>query len=91
MFDTMTVTKIVGGFGGTLLVFLLGSWAAEAIYSVGSEHGEEEQAYSIEVPEGADGGGGMPSRTPSRAAVMRKSTVLPVASATPGGGLWEKT
>jgi len=58
MFDTMTVTKIVGGFGGTLLVFLLGSWAAEAIYSVGGEHGEEqEQAYSIEVPEGADGGG----------------------------------
>ncbi len=52
MFDTMTLTKIVGGFCGALLVFLLGAWAAETIYHVGG-HGEEgEQAYSIEVPEG---------------------------------------
>jgi cytochrome c len=51
MFDTMTMTKVLGGFCGTLLVFLLGSWAAETIYHVGGGHGEQAQAYSIEVAE----------------------------------------
>ena len=50
MFDTMTLTKIVGGFCGSLLVFLLGAWAAEEIYHVGGGHGgEHEQAYTIPV------------------------------------------
>jgi len=52
MFDTMTMTKAVGAVCGSLLVFLLGSWAAETIY-VGSEDEEHEQAYVIEV-EGGD-------------------------------------
>ena len=58
MFDTMTMTKVVGGFCGTFLVFLLGGWAAEAIYhgGGGGHEGEETQAYMIEVPEsGAEG------------------------------------
>lgn len=56
MFDTMTLTKIVGGFCGSLLVFLLGSWAAEAIYHVGGGHGDEhEQAYTIPVEDGGEG------------------------------------
>ena len=55
MFDTMTLTKIVGSFCGALLIFLLGSWAAEEIYHVGGGHGgghdgeEITQAYSIPV------------------------------------------
>ncbi|MCR8725961.1 c-type cytochrome [Frigidibacter sp. ROC022] len=52
MFDTMTLTKIVGGFCGMLLVFLLGNWAAEGLYHVGaSGHGDGEhaQAYTIAV------------------------------------------
>jgi cytochrome c len=55
MFDTMTMTKILGAFCGTFLVFLLGGWAAEIIYHVGgSGHGDHaEQAYTIEV-EGDD-------------------------------------
>jgi cytochrome c len=65
MFDTMTLTKIVGGFCGTFLVFLLGNWVGETIYHVGGGHGGEiEQAYSIEVPEGEGGeeeGGGEPA------------------------------
>ena len=52
MFDTMTLTKIVGGFCGTFLVFLLGGWVAESIYH-GGGHGEGEQAYVIEVPDSA--------------------------------------
>lgn len=51
MFDTMTMTKVVGAFCGSLLVFLLGGWVAEIIYHPGG-HGEHEQAYVIEVEEG---------------------------------------
>lgn len=51
MLDTMTMTKIIGGFCGTLLVFLFGNWAAETLYHVGdSGHGgEHSQAYVIET------------------------------------------
>ncbi len=55
MFDTMTMTKILGATCGSLLVFLLGSWAAELIYHGGGGHGdgEHQQAYVIEVEEEA--------------------------------------
>ncbi len=55
MFDTMTMTKTVGALCGTLLIFLLGNWAAQSLY-FGSGHGEEKEAakaYPIEVEEGA--------------------------------------
>lgn len=48
MLDTMTMTKVVGGFCGALLVFLLGGWVAEAMFFTGGGHGAEEQAYMIE-------------------------------------------
>lgn len=48
--DTMTLTKILGGLCGTLLVFLLGKWAAETLYHTGGGHGDgHEQAYVIPV------------------------------------------
>jgi len=52
--DTMTFTKIIGGFCGALLVFLLGNWAAESLYHVGpSGHGEEHVAgYEIALEDG---------------------------------------
>lgn len=53
MFDTMTLTKIVGSLCGAFLILLCGKWAAEGLYHVG---GHGEQAYAIEV-EDADGGG----------------------------------
>ena len=49
MFDTMTLTKLVGGVCGALLIFLFGNWAAESIYGFG-EGGHEEgaaQAYTV--------------------------------------------
>lgn len=59
MFDTMTLTKIVGAGCGALLVFLLGGWAAETLYhtpEVHAEEGEEvHQAYVIPVEEGGSG------------------------------------
>ncbi|MGB7318533.1 MAG: cytochrome c family protein [Planktotalea sp.] len=59
MFDTMTFTKVLGASCGALLIFLLGSWAAESLYHTapvahGDDHGEGHgQAYVIEV-EGDD-------------------------------------
>ena len=54
MFDTMTMTKVLGALCGSLLVFLLGSWAADLIYHGGEgSHGEgHQQAYVIEVEGG---------------------------------------
>lgn len=50
MFDTMTGVKIVGGFCGALLVFLLGGWAGELIYHSAESHdGEHHQAYTIDT------------------------------------------
>ena len=51
--DTMTITKAGGAVCASLLVFLLGLWAAESIYHVGGYHGEDHaMGYAIEVPEG---------------------------------------
>ncbi len=54
MFDTMTLTKLVGGICGALLIFLFGNWAAESIYGFGEASHEEgaELAYSIAGAEG---------------------------------------
>lgn len=52
MFDTMTMTKIVGGLCGALLFLLLGNWVGDALYSTGSGHGDgQEAAYVIETDE----------------------------------------
>ncbi|WP_296423167.1 c-type cytochrome [Yoonia sp.] len=79
MFDTMTMTKVVGGLCGTLLVYLLGGWVAETIYHGGGGH-SEAQAYVIEV---ADGGG--------EAEVVEEvdfAVVMASASAADGEGVW---
>ena len=83
MFDTMTMTKIVGALCGSLLIFLLGAWAAEIIYhSGGGGHGDDHaQAYVIEPAE--DGG--------AAAAEVEEvdfAEVLAAASAADGEGLW---
>jgi cytochrome c len=52
MFDTMTITKAGGALCGSLLVFLLGGWAAEVLYHTGGGHGDEvAQAYVIDTGE----------------------------------------
>jgi cytochrome c len=52
MFDTMTMTKILGAVCGSLLILLLGKWAAESLYHTAPvAHGDEEvvQAYVIDT------------------------------------------
>ena len=52
MFDTMTLTKAVGGFCGAFLVFLLGGFAAEFIYHEPKHKGDDHhQAYTIDTGE----------------------------------------
>lgn len=54
MLDTMTATKAMAALCGSLLVFLLGAWAAEEIYHMGGHGDHHDQAYSIEVESGDD-------------------------------------
>jgi len=55
MFDTMTMTKIVGGVGSTLLIFLLGSWAADTLYATGGgDHGETAMAEDGQTDDAAE-------------------------------------
>lgn len=50
MFDTMTFTKLLGGFCGAFLVFLLGGFFAEFIYHEPKHHGDDHhQAYTIDT------------------------------------------
>ena len=86
MIDTMTGVKIVGGFCGAFLVFLLGGWAAETIYHVGAEsHGDEEhaQAYSIETGAEEEGAGEAVEEVPFE-------EVFASADAAAGEGLWRQ-
>ena len=55
MFDTMTLTKTVGALCGALLVFMLGSWASDGIYSMhtGAGHDGEEMAQAYTIDTGA--------------------------------------
>ncbi len=56
MFDTMTITKTIGALCGALLIFLIGNWAAGALYTAGDGgHGDEaHNAYIIETDEGGE-------------------------------------
>ncbi len=57
MFDTMTLTKVLGAFCGALLIYLLGAWAAESLYHTGPKgkgEGYAKQAYVIEVEGGEE-------------------------------------
>lgn len=67
MFDTMTMTKVVGGVCGALLIYLMGKWGAEALYHVGGGHGEDHaSAYIIET----EGGGAEPEPEVDFATIM---------------------
>lgn len=79
MFDTMTMTKVLGAVCGTLLVFLLGGWVAEEIYHSGG-HGDHEQAYVIPV-EGGEIEEEIDEGPPF-------ADVFALASAADGEGLW---
>lgn len=53
MFDTMTLTKTAAALCGSLLILLLGQWAAEELYHVGEKghYDDHKQAYMIDTGE----------------------------------------
>lgn len=57
MFDTMTITKVVGALCGSLLVFLMAAWLSSSIFTLGpAGHGEDHaQAYLIDTGETDEG------------------------------------
>ena len=57
MFDTMTVTKVAGGFFGALLVFLLGKFVAEEVFAARTVYNGDEVVQGYLIDTGDDGGG----------------------------------
>jgi cytochrome c len=56
MFDTMVLTKAVAGICATLLLFLVGKWAADVIYMPAKGHGDDHHAAVYPVFEEDQGG-----------------------------------
>ena len=54
MFDTMTLTKIVGSLCGALLIFMMGNWAAEELYNTSPGHGGDDHAQGYVIDTGSD-------------------------------------
>jgi len=82
MFDTMTLTKIVGGFCGAFLVFLLGGFAAEFIYHEPKHHGDDHhQAYTIPVETGEE---------EEEVVEVAFADIFAAADASAGEGLWRQ-
>ncbi|WP_037293368.1 c-type cytochrome [Roseobacter sp. CCS2] len=81
MFDTMTMTKVIGGLCSTFLVFLLGAWLSEEIYHAGGHGKHHEQAYVIEVADAESEVAEVVEEEPF-------SVVFASASAEDGEGLW---
>ncbi len=75
MFDTMTLTKAVGSLCGALLIFLMGKWAGELLYTTGGGHGDDHgQAYVIDTGSD-DAGGGEAEEGPSLAELWAAADV----------------
>lgn len=75
MFDTMTLTKVGGALCGSLLVFLLGNWAAETLYHTGGGHGDHAQAYVIDTGEGDSQGATEEEAGPDFATLLAEADV----------------
>ncbi|MBC7735794.1 MAG: cytochrome c family protein [Candidatus Saccharibacteria bacterium] len=85
MFDTMTLTKLVGGVCGALLIFLFGAWASQAVYGLGEgAHEETTLAYSVA---GAEVEG---AATAEAAAEPEFSVIFASADATAGEKVFGK-
>lgn len=78
----MTFTKILGGFCGAFLIFLLGKLAAEGLYHTGGGHGDHgQQAYVIDT--GIE-------ETVEEEVIIDVAAVLAAGDAAKGSKLWNK-
>lgn len=86
MFDTMTITKAGGALCGSLLVFLLGSWAADMVYN-GPEGSHEEAAQAYVIDTGASEA---PAEGEGEAPAEDFAVVLAAADASAGEKVFAK-
>jgi len=84
MFDTMVITKIVGALCATLLVFLVGKWAAETIYMPGHDAAHAHAVYPL--PPEEDDGHGAAEEAPAE--VVDVAALYAEADAAAGETLW---
>lgn len=88
MFDTMTMTKVVGAVCGSLLVYLLVAKVGTTLYTVGGEahaEGELAQAYTIDT-----GAGEAPAAEDAAAAGPDFATVFAAADVAAGEKVFAK-
>ncbi|MFP4273687.1 MAG: c-type cytochrome [Paracoccaceae bacterium] len=90
MLDTMTFTKVLGGFCGALLIFLLGKWVADSLYEVGGPHGERVEAYVIDTGEEEDTAEAESAPEEEEEAPADFETVFASADADAGERVWNK-
>lgn len=84
MFDTMVITKAVAGVCAALLFFLVGKWAAEAIYLPGHDAAHAHAVYPLPVED-------EPADTATEEPAAEAVDVLALyasADAVAGEGLW---
>jgi len=81
MFDTMVMTKIVAGLCATLLFFLVGKWAADAIYLPG--HDAAHAVYPLPVADTS-----APAAPAASAAPVDVTALYAQADAAAGQALW---
>ena len=87
MFDTMTLTKIVGAFCGALLVFLLGGWLASIVYGTGEEsHAEGEELHQAYIIPVEDAGGEAVAEATPEERLAEFQTAFASADAAAGEG-----
>jgi cytochrome c len=79
MFDTMTLTKATGAVCGSLLVYLLISWAGQGLYGMGPAegHGGEPvaQAYTIDTGAATDAAASTADAGPAFETVLASADV----------------
>ncbi len=79
MFNTMTVVKFVGGFGGALLAFLLVNMVGNGLYLGGGGHGDEGEevvlAYVIETDAAEADAGAAEEEAPDFATLLAEADI----------------
>lgn len=81
MFDTMVITKAVAGVCSALLIFLLGKWLADTIYT---PYGPAPVAFAIDIGDDADAADAEPEEE------IDLEDAFAAASADAGENLWRQ-
>lgn len=91
MFDTMVITKIVAALCGALLIFLVGKWAADALYMPAHTGDHAQAVYPLPAEASAEDAPAVVADEAPAAAVEETVDVMTLyaqADAAAGETLW---